>query len=156
MPPSWQPFFSHEKVQAAGARMIVRAMNDFLRQDDLNEHVRMASETMALNQEDYARSAGRDFPHLAGQFIQGMLSPKRTEVPTMRDASASAQEEKPSPRLESGSAESTGDASPSPTVKNHRDPPEKSNSFLGIPALVEGGLRQRLGSGHRGAQNDVQ
>ena len=68
---------SHEDVQDAGSRMMVRAMNEFLRQPDLNEHVRAMSETMAKNQEDYARSAGQDFPKLAGQFIQGMLSPKK-------------------------------------------------------------------------------
>lgn len=67
----------HEAVQAAGATMMVRAMNDFLRQPDLNEHVRVMSETMSKNQEDYARSAGQDFPKLAGQFIQGMLSPHK-------------------------------------------------------------------------------
>jgi hypothetical protein len=70
---------SDERVQTAAAGTMVRAMNEFLCQPNLNDHVRTMSESLAKNQEDYARSAGQDFPKLAGQFIQGLLSPKQQQ-----------------------------------------------------------------------------
>ena len=143
---------SHEAVQTAGANMMVRAMNEFLRQPDLNDHVRCMSETMAKHQQDYARSAGEDFPKLAGQFIQGMLSPKKERTAALRRAeetlplSTNTTPVPPPPVVENTSTKR----------RNSKTTPQKSNSFLNIPALGgldgglrQGGLRQRLGSGAR-------
>ena len=154
---------SHESVQNAGARMMVRAMNDFLRQGNLHEHVRIASENMAVNQEDYARSAGQDFPKLAGQFIQGMLSPKKPGASgttgtrplpdkSVTEVTVTAPPKENLPRV--GNDDEREDVTPTPvlektneTLKKAHEPPKKTNPLLNIPILVEGGLRHRPGSG---------
>jgi hypothetical protein len=68
---------SHPSVETAVAKCIVRGMNDFLTQDELDRHVKTMSATMQRNQPELARNAGQDFPKIVGSFFQGMLSPRK-------------------------------------------------------------------------------
>lgn len=71
---------SHPAVQDAAARTIVRGMNDFVTQPDLDSHMKVMSETMSKTQDEMAAKAGQDFPKLVGSFIQGMMSPKKDRI----------------------------------------------------------------------------
>jgi hypothetical protein len=68
---------NHPAVQDAIANGIVAGMNAFARQPDLDEHVKIMSETLSRNQRQLARNAGEDFPVLIGNFFQGMIKPRR-------------------------------------------------------------------------------
>lgn len=156
----------HEAVQAAGVRTMVRAMNEFLTQPDLHQHVRAMSETMAKNQDHFARSAGQDFPKLAGQFFQGLLSPhwrhddnnndNKLEQAGSGDQAAAPTTTATATGLAHGetvesphrTATSTSPPTPSLSPPDDVTSPTRTSSFLEIPALLKGlaapeGLRQR-------------
>jgi hypothetical protein len=160
----------HEAVQAAGVRTMVRAMNEFLTQPDLHQHVRAMSETMAKNQDHFARSAGQDFPKLAGQFIQGLLSPHWRHDDNNSDNNSDnnnklEQASKAAVTLtttktglaqggmiESPHRTTVTSSPPTPSLSPPDEdvtPPTRTSNFLVIPPLLKGlasapeGLRQR-------------
>lgn len=67
---------NHEATQDALAKVLVRGMNNFLTQPDLDKKFQIMSETMSKNHEEAARNAGHEFPKLVGNFIQGMWDAK--------------------------------------------------------------------------------
>jgi hypothetical protein len=68
---------NHPSVQNAIANGIVAGMNDFVRQPDLDDHVKIMSETLSRSQRQLARNAGEDFPVLVGNFFEGIFKPRR-------------------------------------------------------------------------------
>jgi hypothetical protein len=68
---------NHPAVENAIANGIVAGMNAFLRQPDLDDHVKIMSETLSRNQRQLARNAGEDFPVLVGNFFEGIFKPRR-------------------------------------------------------------------------------
>jgi hypothetical protein len=68
---------NHPAVQKAIANGIVAGMNAFVRQPDLDDHVKIMSETLSRNQRQFARNAGEDFPVLVGNFFEGIFKPRR-------------------------------------------------------------------------------
>jgi hypothetical protein len=68
---------NHPSVQNAIANGIVQGMNDFVRQPDLDDHVKIMSETLSRSQRQLARNAGEDFPVLVGNFFEGIFKPRR-------------------------------------------------------------------------------
>jgi hypothetical protein len=68
---------NHPAVQNAIANGIVAGMNAFVRQPDLDDHVKIMSETLSRSQRQLARNAGEDFPVLVGNFFEGIFKPRR-------------------------------------------------------------------------------
>jgi hypothetical protein len=68
---------NHPSVQDAIANGIAAGMNAFLRQPDLDDHVKIMSETLSRSQRQLARNAGEDFPVLVGNFFEGIFKPRR-------------------------------------------------------------------------------
>jgi hypothetical protein len=68
---------NHPSVQNAIANGIVAGMNAFVRQPDLDDHVKIMSETLSRSQRQLARNAGEDFPVLVGNFFEGIFKPRR-------------------------------------------------------------------------------
>ena len=66
-------------VQSAMSAILVRGMNDFLIQPDLNEKIQIMADTMSKNQEKAAHKAGQEFPKLVGNFIHGMMNAKKQQ-----------------------------------------------------------------------------
>jgi len=67
-------------VQQAVAASVAEGMNCFLRQPNLEEHLLQMADTMSRTQPELARQQGRDFPVLVGNFLQGMLSPNKSNT----------------------------------------------------------------------------
>ena len=76
---------SHPAMQEAQATVIMKGSNKFITQPDLNQHLKIMSETLAKNQEESARNAGEDFPKLLGHFVAGMFSPRKDKQKDKHD-----------------------------------------------------------------------
>ena len=72
---------SHPTMKQTLSDIMVKGMNEFMLQQDLDEKLVTMNATLSRRQPDLARHAGEDFPKLVGSFIQGMLlQPKEKEA----------------------------------------------------------------------------
>lgn len=93
---------SHPTVQQAMADAIVLGLAGFLRDPHLEDHLEIMHETLARKSEERARSIGKEFPKVMGQFIQGMFekeeqAKKKQQLAEEEEAAAAkkkAEEEK--------------------------------------------------------------
>lgn len=69
----------HPAVSNAIAAAITEGMNKFLRQPNLDEHVKVMMDTMSDMQPEIARKKGEEFHNSIANFIQGMINPRREE-----------------------------------------------------------------------------
>jgi len=87
----------HPAVTDAIACTIAEGMNKFLRQPDLDEHIKVMANTMSDVQPEIARKKGEEFNKSVAGFIQGMLSPRKDDTLTenLKTASAAAETDEP-------------------------------------------------------------
>jgi hypothetical protein len=139
---------NHPSVQNAIANGIVQGMNDFVRQPDLDDHVKIMSETLSRSQRQLARNAGEDFPVLVGNFFEGIFKPRRDkdgnviQVPppnttstTTGTANANTNDQS---SLAGQSVTSTNKIMDTPPLS-----PSSSRTLSNEEAKDEGGLRRR-------------
>ena len=74
---------SHPSVQEAGCTMIVRAMNSFMTQPNLDQRLIQMNDIISKSQHQIALKSGQEFPQVVGQFLKGMLTPGRTTAATV-------------------------------------------------------------------------
>jgi len=70
---------SHPAVEEAAANVVRLGANAFITQPDLDEKLKITSETLAKSQEESARTAGEDFPKVVGAFFTGVFAKKDKE-----------------------------------------------------------------------------
>jgi hypothetical protein len=139
---------NHPLVQNAIADGIVAGMNAFVRQPDLDDHVKIMSETLSRSQRQLARNAGEDFPVLVGNFFEGIFKPRRDKdgnvihVPapnTSATTTASAGANANDPSSVAGKAATS-------TSKSMETPPPSpcpAKTLSNEETKEEGGLRRR-------------
>lgn len=126
---------AHPKVQHAAADTMVLAMNQFMVQPDLDEKLLVMNETMSRRHEDFARRTGEDFPKIVGNFLQGMLSSKRTTATiTASDISGARSSEKPTLLTPSLSKEEKDDGL---VVRSSPPSPTNTSTIFGLRKRVQ-------------------
>jgi hypothetical protein len=77
---------AHPAMQDAVTKTVVLALNGFIGQPDLHEHLTAASENLSKTQVEMARQAGRDFPKVVGSFFTGLTSKSDSKPPAIDSA----------------------------------------------------------------------
>lgn len=140
---------NHPSVQDAIANGIVAGMNAFALQPDLHEKARIMSETLSRSQRELARNAGEDFPVLIGNFLQGMIKPRRDKDGNYPPVQAPSSEGIQLPDMDSGSTTTDQDASykaaETPPMSPHSSFMETTNNNNEEEKEIGGtdGLRRR-------------
>jgi hypothetical protein len=139
---------NHPLVQNAIANGIVAGMNEFVRQPDLDDHVKIMSETLSRSQRQLARNAGEDFPVLVGNFFEGIFKPRRDKdgnvihVPPPSTTSTTAG----TANTNANDQSSVAGKSVTSTSKSMETPPLSpcpASTLGNEEAKEEGGLRRR-------------
>jgi len=71
---------SHPAVTDAMASAITEGMNKFMRQPDLDGHVKVMMDTMSNMQPEIARKKGEEFHNSVASFIQGIINPRKEDI----------------------------------------------------------------------------
>jgi len=82
---------THPRVQNALAAAIAQGLNTFLRQPDLDQHVRVMAHTLSSVQPEIARKRGEELHNSVAMFIQGVLSPRgKQQQPVLSEVEVAA------------------------------------------------------------------